>query len=303
MAKSVQFVPWLPLAAFGHELVSPRGERVFYYDVPGKSKGAADGVVFLLIHGLGDEADSWRRLIPLLSDEGHRVLAPDLPGFGRSTCRGAANLRRHRDAVLRLLEICARPQKPAILAGNSLGALVAEGAAFTRPDLVKALVLIDGCAPMQGKLHPSLVFQGVPLIGRRFYHSFRGKPEKARESLYPYYFDFEALPDADKIFLRERVVTRIESRTQEHAYFSSLRSLVWAAGSAASAYAAKLKTWPGKVSLIWGEGDLILPPATANKVRALRPEAEFSLVAGAGHLPHQEKAAAVAKLMLESIRS
>ncbi|MDR3192851.1 MAG: alpha/beta hydrolase [Treponema sp.] len=304
MAKNSMFVPWLSLAAFGRELVSSkREERLFYYDVPGLgTKAGSDKRAIILIHGLGDEADSWRHLIPLLSGEGHRVLAPDLPGFGRSVYR-KVNLRRHREAVLDLLELCARPDRPAVLAGNSMGALVAQGAAFSRPNLVKALVLIDGCFPMGGKLSPSLIFQGIPLIGRGYYRSLRGKPDEAYGSLRPYYFDLEALAEADREFLRERVMARVQSRAQENAYFSSLRSLIWANRTAASDYGRKLALWPGRLSLIWGTEDLILPPATADQVRSLRPEAGFSLIQEAGHLPHQEKPQAVAERMLECIAS
>lgn len=37
----------------------------------------------LLIHGLGDEADTWRHVFPLINVD-YRAIAPDLPGFGRS---------------------------------------------------------------------------------------------------------------------------------------------------------------------------------------------------------------------------
>jgi pimeloyl-ACP methyl ester carboxylesterase len=305
MAEISMFVPWLSLAAFGRELASPkRGERLFYYDVPGLgTKAGSDKRAIILIHGLGDEADSWRHLIPLLSGEGHRVLAPDLPGFGRSVCRGMVNLRRHREAVLGLLELCARPERPAVLAGSSMGALVAQGAAFARPNLVKALFLIDGCFPMRGKIPPGLVFQGIPLIGRGYYRSLRKKPEEACGSLRPYYFNIEALAEADREFLRERVMARVKSRSQENAYFNSLRSFIWAGRAAASDYGKKLAAWPGKVSLVWGAEDLILPPAAADQVRKLRPDAGFSLIQDAGHLPHQEKPQAVAERMLEFIAS
>ena len=299
MAENLTFAPWLSLAAFGRE-----GERLFCYDVPGLgSRAGQDKGAVILIHGLGDEADSWRHLIPLLSGEGYRVLAPDLPGFGRSVCRGTVNLRRHRQAVLDLLELCAGPERPTVLAGNSMGALVAEGAAFARPDLVKALVLMDGCFPAGGKLHPGLVFQGIPFIGRGYYRSLRGKPEEAYGSLRPYYFNFESLAEADREFLRERVIARVKSRSQEDAYFNSLRSFIWANGTAASGYGKKIAAWPGRVSRIWGAEDLILPPATADRVRRLRPEAGFSLIPEAGHLPHQEKPRAVADRMLEFIAS
>jgi pimeloyl-ACP methyl ester carboxylesterase len=63
--------PWPSLLPYARELAVPGGKgELFLYDT-----GAADSVPIVLIHGLGDEADSWRHLIPLLAPR--RVLAPD----------------------------------------------------------------------------------------------------------------------------------------------------------------------------------------------------------------------------------
>ena len=42
------------------------------------------GSVVVLVHGLGLSAGCWRPHLPELARAGHRVVAPDLPGFGRS---------------------------------------------------------------------------------------------------------------------------------------------------------------------------------------------------------------------------
>jgi haloalkane dehalogenase len=46
--------------------------------------GPADGPVVLLMHGEPTWSYLYRHIIPVLADAGHRVLAPDLVGFGRS---------------------------------------------------------------------------------------------------------------------------------------------------------------------------------------------------------------------------
>ena len=51
---------------------------LFVYDT-----GEDDRTPLVLLHGLGDEADTWRHVLPLLQAD-YRVIAPDLPGFGRS---------------------------------------------------------------------------------------------------------------------------------------------------------------------------------------------------------------------------
>lgn len=46
---------------------------------------AGTGPTVVLVHGLGVSADYWTRVGPRLAAAGFHVLAPDLPGFGRST--------------------------------------------------------------------------------------------------------------------------------------------------------------------------------------------------------------------------
>ena len=46
--------------------------------------GPDDGRPVLLLHGWPDRADLWRHQVPALVDAGHRVVAPDLRGFGDS---------------------------------------------------------------------------------------------------------------------------------------------------------------------------------------------------------------------------
>lgn len=53
--------------------------RMAYVD-----EGPRDGAPVLLMHGEPSWSYLYRRIIPLLAAQGHRVLAPDLIGFGRS---------------------------------------------------------------------------------------------------------------------------------------------------------------------------------------------------------------------------
>lgn len=48
-----------------------------------REHGAGDRAV-ILIHGWPDDGDLWRHQVPALVDAGHRVVAPDLLGFGES---------------------------------------------------------------------------------------------------------------------------------------------------------------------------------------------------------------------------
>ncbi len=70
------------LPGFGfapHYLELQSGLRVHYLD-----EGPRDGPTVLLLHGEPTWSYLWRHMIPLLTEQGFRVLAPDLIGFGRS---------------------------------------------------------------------------------------------------------------------------------------------------------------------------------------------------------------------------
>lgn len=60
-------------------VLEPEGIRIHYVD-----EGPADADPILLIHGEPSWAFLYRHMIPILINAGHRVLAPDLIGFGRS---------------------------------------------------------------------------------------------------------------------------------------------------------------------------------------------------------------------------
>jgi pimeloyl-ACP methyl ester carboxylesterase len=291
---------WPSLAPYGKYLPFPGGD-LFYYDTDPNSATKKPAAV--LVHGLGDEADTWRYVFPPLVTAGYRVIAPDLPGFGRSIWKGRISMRAHCAAVLRLLTKAsiagqasdagqtgvASPDNPAILAGSSLGAAISELAACKRPDLVKALILIDGCFPLENKIDKGLLTLMLPSVGSKWYRSFRKNHKAAWESLYPYYSDLGAMSAEDREFLRERVIARVESENQERGYLSTLRSMNVFFICNGRRISRSIKTYPGKIAILWGEKDRILPAEKAALFRGLRPDAQMTLISGAGHLPHQEK--------------
>ncbi len=107
------------LAALSHTVTLDAGLRIHYY-----AAGAPAAPALVLIHGLGDEADTWRHILRPLA-ETHRVIALDLPGFGRSGHpQRAYTLTFFAQTVAQLLRALAVPR--ATLVGSSLGAAVAQ---------------------------------------------------------------------------------------------------------------------------------------------------------------------------------
>jgi pimeloyl-ACP methyl ester carboxylesterase len=268
--------------------------KVFAYDSARDAAGTG-GPAVLLIHGLGDEADSWRRVIPILARRS-RAVALDLPGFGRSESLGRVGVSACVGAVLGLLDALSIGR--AVFVGSSLGAVIAEIAAFRAPSRCAGLVLVDGGLP--GLKASSKAWKGaIPIIGRRGYRSLRGRPEAAYRSLGPYYADLEALAAEDRAFLRARVEARVESESQERAYFQLFRSLaMWMTRSAF--FARGLRSFEGPIYSIWGALDRIVDPASADAVASLAPRGRKEIIPGAGHLPQQERPERLAELILDA---
>jgi pimeloyl-ACP methyl ester carboxylesterase len=108
-----------------------------------------------------------------------------------------------------------------------------------------------------------------------------------------------SLPEEDRQFLRERVVARVESPSQERAYFASLRSLIFRNAFRAGRFVRFLPRFSGKILIIWGAEDKVLPPESSRFIRELCPDTVFKLIPGAGHLPHQEKPGETAAVILQ----
>ena len=104
------------------------------------------GPTAVLLHGLGGSHANWMSVAPGLARSFH-VLAPDLPGFGRTPSAGrqasiAANVRLVEELLREVAD------GPALLMGNSMGGLIALGVAAGRSDLLSGLVLVDPALPI-----------------------------------------------------------------------------------------------------------------------------------------------------------
>jgi pimeloyl-ACP methyl ester carboxylesterase len=237
----------------------------------------------LLIHGNGDEADTWRHVFLPLSEH-FRVLAPDLPGFGRSQSKDLSLL----GFAQWLFELVTHlGLKRVHLLGSSLGGVVAAQFTALYPDQTSSLCIVGGASPALGNLNATKAVQ--PLleqgVGEAYYNGLRQTdPDVAFATLRPYYADLDALPKSDQDFLRQRVWERVQSNTQRDAFFAALRSLF--------APAAPLEIGV-PTQLIWGQFDQIVPLEHGKMIQQQIPNTRLTVIAQAGHLPHQEQPKAI----------
>lgn len=95
-------------------------------------------------HANGFHAATYRQVLAPLAGE-MRVIAPDLRGHGATAMPADPHTHHswalYRDDLVALIE--ALDDRPACLAGHSMGATTSLLAAIARPDLVRGLVLCD----------------------------------------------------------------------------------------------------------------------------------------------------------------
>jgi pimeloyl-ACP methyl ester carboxylesterase len=285
--------PWPALASYGQYVTLPAGGlQLFTFQA-----GDADAPAALLIHGLGDEADTWRHLLPALATN-QRVVALDLPGFGRSdqpdTNYTPDFLQR---TLVELMDVLGLDD--VLLVGSSLGAMLAQSLAPKLPDRIRGLALLDGTLVARGNRVslPMLLFS-LPKLGEYLYTRLRKDPDAAYATLRPFYFNLDGLPQADQDFLYRRVNQRVWSDGQRRAYFSMLRNMGPWRRKLQGGLPKLLEMIDTPTVAIWGEADQILPVASGQALAEMQASAQLITIARAGHLPQQERPDAV----LEALR-
>ena len=109
----------------------------------------AKSTVFL-VHGFMDAAGTWDRVAPALAEAGHRVIAPDMRGFGVGARSGPGGYYHFPDYVADLaglVDALVGPDETIKLVGHSMGGTVANYFAGARPERVSHLVIIEGLGP------------------------------------------------------------------------------------------------------------------------------------------------------------
>jgi pimeloyl-ACP methyl ester carboxylesterase len=107
----------------------------------------------VMIHGAGMDHIVWTLPARSLSHRGRAVLAPDLPGHGRSDGPALTGIAEMAAWIIRLLDAAGIQQ--AALVGHSMGSLIALETAAKAPQRVRCLALLGVAARMP--VHPDLL--------------------------------------------------------------------------------------------------------------------------------------------------
>jgi 3-oxoadipate enol-lactonase len=118
------------------------GKQLFVEDTGGAGK------VVVLVHGLGGTTSFYEPLVPALSER-FRLVRYDFDGHGRSPLTGPLSMPALAED---LAAVIASVGAPAHVIAHSMGTLVAQQLAATRPELIDELVLLG---PVRAQAEPA----------------------------------------------------------------------------------------------------------------------------------------------------
>jgi 4,5:9,10-diseco-3-hydroxy-5,9,17-trioxoandrosta-1(10),2-diene-4-oate hydrolase len=214
-----------------------------------------------LLHGGGGTGKAfWAQLQYFASS--YRVIAPDMPGFGRSEwIDDIQSVDQIPYALRNWLQILEVPRF--ILGGNSMGGRVALSFAARYPDMVSHLVILDSV----GLTLPDVpVVNPLTLPPSRFMSGLVCHPEDYRD-LTPY----RTLDDARELNHGRQVFAR----------YLGAQGIV-------PDPELDLSRIIMPTLLVWGREDRIIPLAYGKALEKALPQAELVVFDEVGHLPHIE---------------
>lgn len=262
--------------------------------------GPADAPPVVMLHGLGATNAS---LLPCLADlaRDHRVIVPDLPGFGASAAPRAAYsfpwFAAWLDSFQHELGI-----GQAVLLGNSLGGRIALEAGLTRPASVRALLLLTPSpafrrmrqlVPAVRVLRPELAVLPMPLNHRLVVEGIRGM--FSRPSRLPRTWYDAGADEAVRVFA---------SRAHRVAFFAAARQIFLEEAHGLSGFWDRLPALQPPALFLWGDRDRLVPASFSRHVENALPTATSVVMADCGHVPqfeHPEQTMALVRRFLADL--
>lgn len=258
---------------------------VHYIDFGGNPQGPT----MVLVHGLGGSHLNWDLLAPLLTPH-VRVLALDLPGFGRSEPgERLASVQANVDILDRFLAEVA--ESPAVLVGNSMGGMISIFTA-ARACAVSGLVLLDPALPGgRRRLDPLVASQfllyGLPFVGERFLW-LRRQRQSPRTRVREMLALCGVAPDDVPPEVIDRAVALVEEREDvdgmDRAFLVAARSLLRILLDP-HGYRDAMASVTAPVLLVHGDRDRLMPVAAARATAQQHPHWRYRELAGVGHVP------------------
>ena len=248
------------------------------------------GPALLLLHGTGASSDSFAGLMPLLAQH-FTVIAPDLPGHAGSTAPPTfePTLPATSAALGELL--AALDVEPVVAVGHSAGAALV--ARMTLDGIIAPELLVGlGAAmvPLRG-----MARQVLPRTARLLALTSKLVPWRIRSAR-----SVERLLSSTGSTLDEPGVERYRALSERRAHVAAVLEMM--ASWDLEPLFDDLPQLRTPLLLLAGDRDRAVPLRQQEGVAGRVRTARIAVVAGAGHLLHEEQPVAVAALILEATR-
>ncbi|MEL6522165.1 MAG: 3-oxoadipate enol-lactonase [Pseudomonadota bacterium] len=245
-----------------------------------RDDGPKDGRAVFFANSLGTDLRIWDDMLTHLPD-GLRIIRYDKPGHGLSDCpEGPYSIAGLADDVVTIATALNVPHFT--LVGLSIGGLIGQQLALTRPDLVRALVLMDTAAKIgtaelwQSRLDDlqagGLDSMADGIMERWFTAPFRGDPM----AVAPW---------------RNMLV-----RTPQQGYAACCAAI------AAADFTDQIGELTLPIIAVGGAEDKSTPPDLVRATAELC-NAPFHLIEAAGHVPCVEKPGETARIIAEFLET
>ncbi|WP_104103768.1 alpha/beta fold hydrolase [Arthrobacter sp. 08Y14] len=264
------------------------------WDFPA-APGHPSGSPIFMVHGFRGDHHGLLRVVEALPQ--HRILVPDLPGFGSGQpLQGTHDVGAYAGFVAALLSSeMLGLGTDTVLLGHSFGSIIASRVAADHPELLSELVLVNPiCEPaLEGP-------KGITSKAAELYYLAAARlPESLGMAL----LQHPAIVRGMSIFMAKTrdPALRRWIHGQHAAYFSAFanRDVVLDAfrASISTTVRDSAEQLAMPVLLIAAERDDLGSVAGQERLAALIPDAELHVLPGVGHLVHYEAPAEAARLI------
>jgi pimeloyl-ACP methyl ester carboxylesterase len=224
----------------------------------------------VLLHGAGFDHTTWALHSRWFAHHGFGVLAPDLPGHGRSSGAPLASIAEMADWTAALIEAAGATK--ARLVGHSMGSLIALETAARHPEKVSSLSLIGTAATMT--------------VGPDLLRAAEANEQAAVDMVSIWGLGFQAELGgslAPGLWMHSGA-QRVLEQCRPGVLFNDLSACNAYQGALAAAAKVAVPT-----TLILGERDMMTPAKAGKALAAAIPNARTIVLSGAGHMMMVER--------------
>lgn len=246
------------------------GVGIHYHD-----EGEGEPVV--LLHGMGASMFGFRRNIPALTEK-YRVLALDLPGFGYSDRPLDADYSLSGQTKVVRAFMAARNVERAVVLGHSMGGAIAQRLAYSEPEAVSRLILVNSAPANRLRLPPWMAVSRLrPLLGTLGVLTIQMGPWREMVLRNAVWDDRLLTPETlEGYFLPFRVRGTARALAQTLAHRARDENI-------------NLSRIGQPALLLWGEGDHWIGVPVAAAMKRHLPDARLMVVREAAHLVLEEQ--------------